>query len=125
MRDIPTEQGNLFFALKRAHHDLTVAMAREVSVASGVPSAQAAALVYLVQHDGCSVGYLGDLLGLNSAGTAGLVTRLVRDDLVQKSANASDARVTQLHATARGRRVARRINALLKQLAGSASISRL
>lgn len=114
MRD--NEAAALFFLLKKAHLSLVSGASRAVSSAAAVPASQAAALVMLRSVDGCSVRELGKLLGSNSAGTAGLVNRLEKLRLVQRRPSPADARVSQVHLTARGAQVARRAHEALVEV---------
>jgi DNA-binding MarR family transcriptional regulator len=119
MRDserLPAEV-ELFFQFKHAHHRLTTAVARRVEKTTGVPAAQVSALIHLALLGPCQVRELGERLGLNSAGTTGLVSRLEQRDLVRRAPDPHDRRAVQLRLTDDGHDVAARAQPIIAECA--------
>ena len=75
----------------------------------GVTAAQADALVVIASAEPVSLKDLGDLLIAEAGHPSRLVDRLVEAGLVGRRAAAEDRRRVELTLTARGRRLARRI----------------
>jgi len=75
---------------------------------AGSPPSEAAALVTLLAHPDCGVGWLGDVLGLTDSGATRLVERLVAEGLLRRQSG-RDARTRTLRLTAQGTRRARRV----------------
>lgn len=72
----------------------------------GLESRELAALTLVEQHDGCSLDWLRERVGLTQSGTVRLVDRLTARDLLRRGA--PRGRAVPLHLTARGRRILRR-----------------
>jgi len=72
----------------------------------GLESRELAALTLVEQHDGCSLDWLRERIGLTQSGTVRLVDRLAARDLLRRGA--PRGRAVPLHLTARGARVLRR-----------------
>lgn len=107
----------LLFQLKHAHQRLATAVARRVEEATGVPAAQASAVVHLALMGHCLVGQLGERLGLNSAGVTGLVSRLEQRDLVRREPDPDDRRAVRLRLTGQGRDIAARARPVIAECA--------
>jgi DNA-binding MarR family transcriptional regulator len=93
------ERPLLFLAFKRAHHALSTHASAVVGAAVGTPGAQVAALVQLDREDGIMIRELGARLGLESAGTTGLVARLERQGLARRTPEKRDRRAVRIHIT--------------------------
>ena len=76
--------------------------------ASDAVSSQDAALVTLLAHPDCGIGWLAGVVGLTDSGATRLVERLVASGLVRRRAGA-DARSRTVRLTAAGRRQSRRV----------------
>jgi DNA-binding MarR family transcriptional regulator len=63
---------------------------------------QSMALGYLEHHSAATVTELADALQVSASSATQLVERLVRDDLVSRSDDQDDRRVTRLHTTDAG-----------------------
>ena len=86
--------------------------------ASDAASSQDAALVTLLAHPDCGIGWLAGVVGLTDSGATRLVERLVASGLVRRRAGA-DARSRTVRLTAAGRRQSRRVLAAReRELAG-------
>jgi DNA-binding MarR family transcriptional regulator len=72
----------------------------------GLESRELAALTLVEQHDGCSLDWLRERIGLTQSGTVRLVDRLAARGLLRRGA--PRGRAVPLHLTARGVRVLRR-----------------
>jgi DNA-binding MarR family transcriptional regulator len=107
----------IFFLFKHAHHRLTMTVARRVEETTGVPAAQVSAVIHLDLMGPSLVGELGDRLGLNSAGTTGLVSRLEQRGLIQRERCPQDRRATRLQLTGQGRDVAAQARPIVAECA--------
>jgi MarR family transcriptional regulator, organic hydroperoxide resistance regulator len=110
------ERPLLFLAFKRAHHALSTHASAVVGAAVGTPGAQVAALVQLDREDGIMIRELGARLGLESAGTTGLVARLERQGLARRTPEKRDRRAVRIHITPKGRRTVERAAPILGEL---------
>lgn len=95
-------------------------MERRAQDELGVSTVQLVALFHLAEHAGCRQKELADALGIQPAAVTGLVDRMAAAGLVQRRADADDARAQQLHATAAGKRIVVRarpaVRAMQRQL---------
>lgn len=107
----------IFFLFKHAHHRLTTNVARRVEETTGVPAAQVGAVIHLDLTGPSLVRELGDRLGLNSAGTTGLVSRLEQRGLVQRERCPRDRRAVRLQLTDQGREVAAQARPIIAECA--------
>lgn len=82
----------LFFLFDRAYTQLAKRAEAYLSSRSGVSTAQAAVLIYLGYHDACRLSDLAEGTGRNNAAITGLVTRMERDGLVERTSLLSDRR---------------------------------
>jgi DNA-binding MarR family transcriptional regulator len=71
----------------------------------GLESRELAALTLVEQHDGCSLDWLRERVGLTQSGTVRLVDRLASRDLLRR--DPPQGRAVPLRLTARGARVLR------------------
>ena len=71
-----------------------------------MPAAQVGAVIHLELMGPCLVRELADRLGLNSAGTTGLVARLEQRRLIARESCPHDRRAVRLRLTESGARVA-------------------
>ena len=69
-----------------------------------VPPAQAGLLFALGRHDGALMSEAGAALDLGPAGISGLVDRMSAAGLVERQADASDARAARIFLTEKGRK---------------------
>lgn len=82
----------LFFLLDRTHTQL--AKAADVHLQSGaqVSTAQAAVLIYLGYHDNCSLSDLAEGIGRNNSAVTGLISRMEKAGLVERTGAHLDRR---------------------------------
>lgn len=106
----------IFFLFKRAHHALTTHASSIVRTRVGTPGAQVAALVQLEREEGILIRELGARLGLESAGTTGLVARIERQGLARRAPEETDRRAVRIHITPKGRRTVKRVGPILSEL---------
>jgi len=71
-----TVDRRLFFVLDRTFLQLAQAADRTLAEGSGIGRAQAAVVVYLSYHDGCSLTELSEGIGRRNAAVTGLVDRM-------------------------------------------------
>ncbi|WP_262690942.1 MarR family winged helix-turn-helix transcriptional regulator [Kordiimonas aestuarii] len=69
----------------------------------GISAAQNAMLLYLLRHEGATMGQVAVALGLKNAAVSGLVDRMERNDLVERRPSASDGRAYELYLRPYGR----------------------
>ena len=82
----------LFFVLDRAFLQLSQAADKRLSEGSGISRAQAAVLVYLGYHDGCTLSELAEGTGRKNAAISGLVDRMEAADLILRKQSYGDRR---------------------------------
>ena len=87
-----TVDRRLFFVLDRAFLKLAQAADRTLSDGSGIGRSQAAVLVYLGYHDGCSLSELAEGTGRKNAAISGLVDRMEAVDLILRKRSHGDRR---------------------------------
>lgn len=96
-----TVDRRLFFMLDRAHLQVAAAADR-VLAETGTGRAQAAVLVYLGYHDGCTLSELGEGTGRRNAAISGLVDRMIKAGTVERRASYGDRRQRTVHLTDAG-----------------------
>ena len=93
----------LFFRLNLAQRVLMKSVDKEIQEKIGVSATQVAALMYLIQHDGCLLVDLSrELLQTKSAITT-LVERMERNGFIQKMPSLKDKRASQLFLAPKGK----------------------
>jgi len=92
----------LFFVLDRTFLQLAQAADKALADGSGVGRAQAAVLVYLGYHDGCSLTELSEGTGRRNAAITGLIDRMENLDLVMRKQSYGDRRQRTVHLTDAG-----------------------
>jgi len=92
----------LFFLFDRAYTQIAKAADNYLASRSGVSTAQAAVLVYLGYNDNCRLSDLADGTGRKNSAITGLVSRMEKDDLVQRDNQLSDRRSKTVSLTGKG-----------------------
>lgn len=87
-----TVDRRLFFVLDRTFLKLAQAADRTLSEGSGVSRSQAAVLVYLGYHDGCTLSELAEGTGRKNAAISGLVDRMEASGLILRKQSYGDRR---------------------------------
>jgi len=82
----------LFFVLDRAFLKLSQAAEKKLSEGSGISRSQAAVIVYLGYHDGCTLSELAEGTGRKNAAISGLVDRMEAADLILRKQSYGDRR---------------------------------
>jgi len=82
----------LFFVLDRTFLKLSQAADKTLSEGSGIGRAQAAVLVYLGYHDGCTLSELAEGTGRKNAAISGLIDRMEAADLIIRKQSYGDRR---------------------------------
>ena len=97
-----TVDRRLFFMLDRAH--LQLAQAADQALASGAKlgRAQAAVLIYLGYHDGCTLSELAEGTGRRNAAITGLTDRMESAGLVLREQSHGDRRQRKISLTPEG-----------------------
>ena len=97
-----TVDRRLFFVLDRTF--LQIAQAADMALAegSGLGRSQAAVLVYLGYHDGCSLTELSEGTGRRNAAITGLVDRMEAAELIERKQSYGDRRQRTVHLTDKG-----------------------
>jgi DNA-binding MarR family transcriptional regulator len=70
-----------------------------------VTGTQMAALERLWVQDGCTVGELGEIIGIERSSVTGLVNRMVDNNLVVKAKDRNDRRLVRLYLTPKGKSI--------------------
>lgn len=97
-----TVDRRLFFVLDRTYLQLAQAADRTLAGGSGIGRSQAAVLVYLGYHDGCTLTELSDGTGRRNAATTGLVDRMEAADLITRKQSYGDRRQRMVYLTDKG-----------------------
>lgn len=100
-----TVDRRMFFLLDRAHMQLSQNAERVLAKGSKLGRAQAAVLIYLGYHDGCSLTELADGTGRKNAAISGLTDRMVAADLIERRKSYGDRRTRTVHLTDAGWRM--------------------
>ena len=91
-----------FFVLDRTFLQIAQAADIALSEGSGLGRAQAAVLVYLGYHDGCSLTELSEGTGRRNAAITGLVDRMEATELITRKKSYGDRRQRTVHLTDTG-----------------------
>ncbi len=97
-----TVDRRLFFLMDRAHMKLSQRAEAELSRGANVSTAQAAVLVYLGYHDGCSLTELAEGTGRKNAAISGLVDRMIAAGLLERKKSYGDRRTRTVNLTDAG-----------------------
>jgi DNA-binding MarR family transcriptional regulator len=97
-----TVDRRLFFVLDRTFLQLAQAADQTLSEGSGLGRAQAAVIVYLSYHDGCTLTELSEGTGRRNAAVTGLVDRMEAADLIERKQSYGDRRQRTVHLTDKG-----------------------
>jgi DNA-binding MarR family transcriptional regulator len=81
----------------------------------GISAAQNAVLLYLLRHEGATMGQVAIALGLKNAATSGLVDRMEKNDLVERRPSASDGRAYELYLRPYGRDTVEKSKSVIRQ----------
>jgi DNA-binding MarR family transcriptional regulator len=92
-----TVDRRLFFLLDRAHLQLSQQAEAALSQGPKVSTAQAAVLIYLGYHDGCSLSELADGTGRKNAAISGLIDRMIAAGLTERRQSYGDRRTRTVH----------------------------
>ena len=97
-----TVDRRLFFVLDRTFLQIAQAADIALSEGSGLGRAQAAVLVYLGYHEGCSLTELSEGTGRRNAAITGLVDRMEATELITRKKSYGDRRQRTVHLTDTG-----------------------
>jgi len=97
-----TVDRRLFFVLDRTFLQIAQAADTALAEGSGVGRAQAAVLVYLGYHDGCTLTELSEGTGRRNAAISGLVDRMEAADLIFRKQSYGDRRQRTVQLTDKG-----------------------
>jgi len=92
----------LFFLFDRAHTQMAKAADNYMASRSGVSTAQAAVLIYLGYNDNCRLSDLAEGTGRKNSAITGLVSRMEKDDLLQRNSQMLDRRSKTVSLTGKG-----------------------
>lgn len=97
-----TVDRRLFFVLDRTFLKLAQAADSTLAQGSGISRAQAAVLVYLGYHDGCTLSELAEGTGRKNAAISGLVDRMEMSELILRKQSYGDRRQKLVSLTDKG-----------------------
>ncbi len=92
----------LFFLLDRVHTLLSTNADYFLADRSGVSTSQAAVLIYLGYHNDCYLSDLAEGIGRKNSAITGLVTRMERQNLVERKHGGMDRRTKRVGLTSKG-----------------------
>lgn len=98
----------LFFKLNLSQRVLLKWVDREMTELVGATATQIAAILYLMDHDGCQPVDLSRELLQNKSAVTTLTERMEKKGLITKSASATDGRASILHLTEKGKAIGRK-----------------
>jgi DNA-binding MarR family transcriptional regulator len=102
---MPALDRRLLFVLQRAAR-AAVRRANELTLeALEVSAVQLATLAYLAKRPGSTMTDVANLFDLNKSAVSGMITRLERAGLVERSADPRDARASKVTLTSKGEQV--------------------
>ena len=100
---MPAKDKRLYFHLQRTAHLVQKQADQRLIAAANVTVAQAAILMVLDEHGGCSQKTLANHLGQNDSAITAMVTRLVRLGHIHKVRDDRDGRAVRLRLTSSGK----------------------
>lgn len=103
--DEMTTEHQIFFKLNLSQRVLLKWVDREMTERVGATTTQIAAILYLINHDGCLLVDLSRELLQNKSAITTLVERMEKNGLIRKRPSRTDGRASQLHLTEKGHRV--------------------
>lgn len=106
----------LFFLLNQTQGRLYKMADKACKDGTGFSVIQNAALLALDKNQGCSLSQLRKMLKINKASLGALVERMRKKDLVSKSPDTSDARITRLHTLPKGEETLSKLRPLMASL---------
>lgn len=98
----------LIFKLNLTQRVVLKWLDRQMLEAVGATYTQVAVLLYLMENDGCSQVELSKTLLQNKSAITTLVDRMIKNELLVKSASKKDGRMHVLHLSPKGRQVGER-----------------
>jgi len=104
------------FLLNRAQKALQRWIETRPQAWDGISSAQAGLLFFLTARDQATVGEIATALDVAPAAVTNLSKRMEAAQLVARTSDASDGRITRLHLTATGQQASAQAGAVLKEL---------
>jgi len=105
----------VFHLLHLSYKAIFRAADRVLMTRYGISAAQNAVLLYLLKHEGATMGQVAIALGLKNAATSGLVDRMEKNDLVERRPSASDGRVYELYLRPYGRDTVEKTKSVIRQ----------
>jgi len=93
----------LFFLLNLAQRKLFNHVDKVCEDEFDASVTQLAALLYIVKHTGCLQKDLAKALSLNKSAATGLIVRMEKNGLLERTVNEEDARAIKLYPTACGK----------------------
>ncbi|WP_417451802.1 MarR family winged helix-turn-helix transcriptional regulator [Kordiimonas sp.] len=105
----------VFHLLHLSYKAIFRAADRVLMTRYGISAAQNAVLLYLLKHEGATMGQVAVALGLKNAATSGLVDRMEKNDLVERRPSASDGRAYELYLRPTGRDTAEQSKSVIRQ----------
>ncbi len=113
---MPAYDDRLIFLIGQARQRLYTHLDRVLIDQAGVTTAQAGALFYLQQHDGCLLQELSRGLLLDKSAITRMAGRLERKGLIERRPCRQDRRAVRVHLTALGQEAAGRCLATVREL---------
>lgn len=95
-------QPKLVYLLNRARQSLMAELNARSEANLGISATQLSALFIIAQSDGCSIKHLRDTLRIDGSAVTGLIKRMQTSAVIEKRADPSDGRASQLFLTKKG-----------------------
>jgi len=105
----------LIFLLGQARHRLMTNLDKSLLETAGVTGAQAGALFYLMENNGCLLRELSHGLMLDNSAITGMVDRLEKRNLVKRRNSTRDRRAVNIYLTDSGRQAAAKALTVVKK----------
>lgn len=106
----------LFFLLNAAQHRLFSYADSETEQRIDLTATQSAALMFIAKYEGCQQKEVAAGMSLKQSAVTGLISRMLKKGLVERSACELDGRAQRLFLSARGRAKLSEIFPLIEQL---------
>lgn len=106
----------LFFLINKAKHRMFKFAEINCETRLGISVTQAAAIMMIGKSEGCLQKELAKVLGLNHSAVTGLVSRMIKNDLIIRKSCDDDGRASRLFLTKLGQEKYPQIRPLIQEI---------
>ncbi len=105
----------LIYQINQAKHIMMKSMDQDIRSRLGISVVQFTTLLALKKSNDCQMKDLARMLMLDKSAITGLVQRMIKENLVEKTVCKTDSRASQIRLTSKGRQMIDRGKPLIKQ----------